>query len=215
MQRRGRREKESSTVCCKRRCYEIMVGCRDCNEVGARGFFLFQGEGGIRYDLVTGVQTCALPISFDAAVDRAPVADAEVRGRPFEIDRGVERADLRAIVGVAVDRVEAGRRLPLERELVPVEHRTRADAEVVREGEPVAEQRNRLQLQLRVVVDIVVGVRLFEVVGVRVGAPRGALAQGERQLESSAEGAAANAERVVRRGKAGKSQERQYRGGEK
>src|SRR5215216_3532639 len=28
-------------------------------------FFFFQAEDGIRDDLVTGVQTCALPISFD------------------------------------------------------------------------------------------------------------------------------------------------------
>ena len=27
-------------------------------------FFFFQAEDGIRDDLVTGVQTCALPISF-------------------------------------------------------------------------------------------------------------------------------------------------------
>src|SRR5258708_15385405 len=32
------------------------------------GVFLFQAEGGIRDDLVTGVQTCALPISVSAAV---------------------------------------------------------------------------------------------------------------------------------------------------
>src|SRR5687767_15609290 len=30
-------------------------------------FFFFQAEDGIRDKLVTGVQTCALPISFDAA----------------------------------------------------------------------------------------------------------------------------------------------------
>src|SRR5258708_1183668 len=29
-------------------------------------FFFFQGEDGIRDDLVTGVQTCALPISYVA-----------------------------------------------------------------------------------------------------------------------------------------------------
>ena len=30
---------------------------------GGGGFFFFQAEDGIRDDLVTGVQTCALPIS--------------------------------------------------------------------------------------------------------------------------------------------------------
>src|SRR5215216_1690980 len=38
------------------------------------GFFFFQAEDGIRDDLVTGVQTCALPIS-------ARRADGELRGR--------------------------------------------------------------------------------------------------------------------------------------
>src|SRR5258708_28371441 len=33
-------------------------------------FFFFQAEDGIRDDLVTGVQTCALPISYQARVER-------------------------------------------------------------------------------------------------------------------------------------------------
>src|SRR5258708_31201393 len=33
-------------------------------------FFFFQAEDGIRDDLVTGVQTCALPISVDGEVAR-------------------------------------------------------------------------------------------------------------------------------------------------
>src|SRR3989441_7083979 len=33
-------------------------------------FFFFQAEDGIRDKLVTGVQTCALPISWPTAVDR-------------------------------------------------------------------------------------------------------------------------------------------------
>src|SRR5258708_31367796 len=37
--------------------------CFTCCCVCARGRFCFQAEGGIRVDLVTGVQTCALPIS--------------------------------------------------------------------------------------------------------------------------------------------------------
>src|SRR5947208_4535189 len=35
--------------------------------VGADIAFVFQAEDGIRYDLVTGVQTCALPISLRAS----------------------------------------------------------------------------------------------------------------------------------------------------
>src|SRR5947208_13232543 len=38
-------------------------------------FFFFQAEDGIRDDLVTGVQTCALPI-FPSPVPQAPVARA-------------------------------------------------------------------------------------------------------------------------------------------
>src|SRR6266581_2629743 len=71
-----------------------------------------------------------------AAVDGASVADAEVGRCLSEIHRGVERSDLRSIVLRAVDSEEATRRLSLERELVPVEHRARADAEIVRKRKP-------------------------------------------------------------------------------
>src|SRR5437870_11201864 len=37
--------------------------------------FFFQAEDGIRDGHVTGVQTCALPISFRAALDSVPSAD--------------------------------------------------------------------------------------------------------------------------------------------
>src|SRR5258708_19278538 len=40
-------------------------------------FFFFQGEDGIRDDLVTGVQTCALPISI-AAPEKEPSGNGEV-----------------------------------------------------------------------------------------------------------------------------------------
>src|SRR6185436_21000217 len=36
------------------------------------GFFFFQAEDGIRDDLVTGVQTCALPISCRACARPSP-----------------------------------------------------------------------------------------------------------------------------------------------
>src|SRR5256885_3706592 len=53
------------------RACSVATGCRDgC----ARRFFFFQAEDGIRDYKVTGVQTCALPISgFN--VDFAPVVD--------------------------------------------------------------------------------------------------------------------------------------------
>src|SRR5258708_29672474 len=43
------------------------------------GFF-FQAEDGIRDDLVTGVQTCALPISTDAHRRAAVRAEGSARG---------------------------------------------------------------------------------------------------------------------------------------
>src|SRR6266705_5162045 len=90
-----------------------------------------------------------------AAVDGAPVADAEV-GRSFvEIHRSVKRADLCSSISDAVYRVAPTRRLSLERELVPVEHRARADAEIAGKRVPIAKQRSRLELQLHVVLDVV------------------------------------------------------------
>src|SRR5258708_13332130 len=41
-------------------------------------FFFFQAEDGIRDDLVTGVQTCALPISLGARAGGGAHADALV-----------------------------------------------------------------------------------------------------------------------------------------
>src|SRR5205823_10841602 len=43
----------------------------------------FQAEDGIRDKLVTGVQTCALPISAGASVGRAGCARAEEPGEPM------------------------------------------------------------------------------------------------------------------------------------
>src|SRR5207244_9809193 len=44
-------------------------------------FFFFQAEDGIRDDLVTGVQTCALPISLDRGLVQ-PRASALLGRRP-------------------------------------------------------------------------------------------------------------------------------------
>src|SRR5258708_8081650 len=53
--------------------------------------FFFQAEDGIGDDLVTGVQTCALPIS--AARRRARLAaDRRLRARPREAWRGRRRS---------------------------------------------------------------------------------------------------------------------------
>src|SRR5258708_15001278 len=48
-------------------------------------FFFFQAEDGIRDDLVTGVQTCALPISARAAI--LPACVSTVTSRPLQVMR--------------------------------------------------------------------------------------------------------------------------------
>src|SRR5258708_32787509 len=45
-------------------------------------FFFFQAEDGIRDDLVTGVQTCALPISQASVTDSAATAAREFVSLP-------------------------------------------------------------------------------------------------------------------------------------
>src|SRR5207249_5269126 len=50
-------------------------------------FFFFQAEDGIRDRNVTGVQTCALPISCDLPVDQCP------KPRLVDFTGGVERGD--------------------------------------------------------------------------------------------------------------------------
>src|SRR6266511_2705122 len=62
-------------------------------------FFFFQAEDGIRDFHVTGVQTCALPISIERRLRREPAPLARDRGE--QVERGVavglgERADLYA-----------------------------------------------------------------------------------------------------------------------
>src|SRR5207244_9603253 len=59
---------------------------------GACGFFFLQAEDGIRDDLVTGVQTCALPILQQAAHDAARPTRAAVAG----LRRGPPAAPRRA-----------------------------------------------------------------------------------------------------------------------
>src|SRR2546430_3759161 len=50
-------------------------------------FFFFQAEDGIRDLTVTGVQTCALPISVDRAIELCRQADGRVTGNHVYADR--------------------------------------------------------------------------------------------------------------------------------
>src|SRR5215216_6412569 len=63
-------------------------------------FFFFQAEDGIRDDLVTGVQTCALPIS-QLAVEMTKIVEHECRALGIDPPRlSIEPG--RAIVGPAM-----------------------------------------------------------------------------------------------------------------
>src|SRR5258708_26788694 len=76
-------------------------------------FFFFQAEDGIRDDLVTGVQTCALPISgvalieatcHHAAGDLAAAETAACRAAELELETGTARwlADALAMLGAVL-----------------------------------------------------------------------------------------------------------------
>src|SRR5258708_22685559 len=63
-------------------------------------FFFFQAEDGIRDDLVTGVQTCALPISsrYDGTVYRV---SAQCSTGTYAVDRAVvTRGNIKLAVGI-------------------------------------------------------------------------------------------------------------------
>src|SRR5207244_7778580 len=77
------------------------------------GLFFFQAEDGIRDDLVTGVQTCALPIFGLALETERPAAAGGSRGH----GRGDDRKAERSRVGKHVARVcEKGERARDHRE---------------------------------------------------------------------------------------------------
>src|SRR5207244_6196502 len=65
-------------------------------------FFFFQAEDGIRDDLVTGVQTCALPISLPRLAEAAgaPVdGSISVRHDPFDaIEEALHDGDFHEVI---------------------------------------------------------------------------------------------------------------------
>src|SRR5256885_16187628 len=65
--------------------------------------FFFEGEGGIRCYKVTGVQTCALPISGVAGRAHVEVRDRELRARELLRDRRLLRGEQEARTVVVVE----------------------------------------------------------------------------------------------------------------
>src|SRR6266536_2871997 len=61
-------------------------------------FFFFQAEDGIRDPLVTGVQTCALPISQRGGLPRAVRAQESVQHAARHLERDVVHGDEAAVV---------------------------------------------------------------------------------------------------------------------
>src|SRR5206468_6866371 len=70
-------------------------------------FFFFQAEDGIRDLIVTGVQTCALPI-FEYLRAKAP-RDAIVRGLIDHFEEHAEALDLKTLLPLAERRSEERR----------------------------------------------------------------------------------------------------------
>src|SRR5206468_5287732 len=65
-------------------------------------FFFFQAEDGIRDLIVTGVQTCALPIYLDKTTSPGRPPDPQVRaGDPTQPHRASRRTLLSWMVGIA------------------------------------------------------------------------------------------------------------------
>src|SRR5207244_4996044 len=80
-------------------CYRVLVVFRTSGLF--LDFFFFQAEDGIRDDLVTGVQTCALPIypPFDFRPGREPVDGERLGERLVHGHPRVERRSEESRVG--------------------------------------------------------------------------------------------------------------------
>src|SRR2546426_5224634 len=111
-------------------------------------FFFFQAEDGIRDYKVTGVQTCALPISALAPAGRLRSADFAAEGRlreggPREEDSSLPEGEIagrRRSGSVRVRSFFAGRQLPQWEEKPDGRQESRLE-EVRQEDRPQAERR--------------------------------------------------------------------------
>src|SRR5258708_11300201 len=82
----------------------VTVGCHTTRSQKSYVFFFFQAEDGIRDDLVTGVQTCALPISTISCAEIDDIGIVGIERHVSALARTgwepVSRRDL-AVIGAA------------------------------------------------------------------------------------------------------------------
>src|SRR6266404_1409285 len=152
--------------------------------------FFFQAEDGIRYKLVTGVQTCALPISVGEPIRGYP---HRARGKPVEGVRLVGRArqqagegELHALRAIALEDEDVER---IEGEKVLIEGPGGSDL-----GERAALRRIGVD-----VVEMLESRRIFEVAERRDAVPFGALLRQRRTSERRSERTGAQCERMASR----------------
>src|SRR2546425_5800048 len=75
-------------------------------------FFFFQAEDGIRDKLVTGVQTCALPIYFGRPSEKEPVDSKYLFVYPFTKKREWYSLPFEERRRIMKDHVQAGQKYP-------------------------------------------------------------------------------------------------------
>src|SRR5947208_7219567 len=128
------------------------INCRRDQACGMRfvGFFFFQAEDGIRDDLVTGVQTCALPIldgelvildeqgrpSFQRLQNRARLGRApEIRHASVETPGTLYLFDLMAVEGFDLRSLPLVKRKALLRKVMPEARPLRYSEHVEKDGD--------------------------------------------------------------------------------
>src|SRR5690348_17412014 len=90
----------------RQRLLRKMTLCRAIGQTDNCVYFFFQAEDGIRDGRVTGVQTCALPISRELALgmayeDTVRVAELKIRPSRFERVRAEVQAEDGQIIEIA------------------------------------------------------------------------------------------------------------------
>src|SRR5207247_3083285 len=100
-------------------------------------YFCFQAEDGIRDPLVTGVQTCALPIS-------------KARTKMAKVDRTLSKSDSATPVSAVVARKPRGPNVLVK---PSVKHSTSTNAQAMRSEEHTSELQSRVDLVCRLLLE--------------------------------------------------------------